>query len=132
METGELYTLGADDRFEKSTMDVLADIFALDNLREYLPEGIEKCFRAAEYLISPIAEPDKFIQGKYFLTNQQFDFRKRILSFLQNRETSEENAPMISISGIAGTGKTLLLLSLATDLSKQDRVLFIHSGPLTE
>ena len=52
METGELYTLGADDRFEKSTMDVLADIFALDNLSEYLPEGIEKCFRAAEYLIS--------------------------------------------------------------------------------
>lgn len=130
METDEIYTLGADDRFEKSTMDVLADIFALDNLSEYLPEGIEKCFRAAEYLISPIAEPDKFIQGKYFLTNQQFDFRKRILSFLQKRETSGGNAPMISISGIAGTGKTLLLLSLAMDLSKQDRVLFIHSGPL--
>ena len=76
METGELYTLDDSGAFEPCGMERLAGVLALDILREYLPEGIENCFRAAEYLICPIAEPDKFLKGKYFLTNQQFDFRK--------------------------------------------------------
>lgn len=130
METGELYTLDDSGAFEPCGMERLAGVLALDILREYLPEGIENCFRAAEYLICPIAEPDKFLKGKYFLTNQQFDFRKKILGFLQEQSSSEENVPVISISGIAGCGKTLLLMNLAAALSEEEPVLFIHSGTL--
>ena len=129
METDRLYCLTGKGVFCQCGMKDVADALRMEALKNYLPEGIEKCFRAAEYLISPIADPEKFLRGKYFLTNQQFDFRRRILSCLQN-EREEEKAPVISVSGIAGTGKTLLLLDVAVCLSEKKHVLFIHSGPL--
>ena len=93
--------------------------------REYLSDDIDSLFRASDYLISPVAAPEKYLQGKYFLTNQQFDFKRRILEHLR-----EEALPVVSISGIAGTGKTLLLFDLAMQLSKKESILVIHSGPL--
>ena len=69
--------------------------------------------------------PEKFLQEQYFLTNQQFDFRRKILACLKSEEK-----PVISICGNAGTGKTLLLFDLAMQLSRKNLVLILHSGPL--
>ena len=130
METGELYCLDEQGLLRKCGIEEVVDALQMEVFRDYLSEGIENCFRTAEYLISPIANPQKFLQGKYFLTNQQFEFRRKILGYLQEHTQPDTGAPVISVSGIAGTGKTLLLLDLSIQLSKNGRVLFIHSGPL--
>ena len=149
METDRLYQLNEKGFLRECTFGELTDVMRKEALQSYLPDGLDQCFRAADYLISPIASPEKFLQGKYFLTNQQFDFRRRILELLTGRREPEEpeikpetkqetrsekrperELPVITISGITGTGKTLLLLDLAMNLSEKRRVLFVHSGPL--
>ena len=130
METDRLYTIDKKGGLMQCGTGSLARVLMKKELRDYLPEGIEKRFRTAEYLISPIDSPDKFLQGKYFLTNQQFDFRRRILDALQELPDNDEKDCVISISGIAGTGKTLLLLDLAKQLTETKRIMLIHSGPL--
>lgn len=130
MQTNELYTLDERGELRLCAMEELIRVLMKEEMKDYLHEGIEDCFSAAEYLISPVADPEKFLERKYFLTNQQFDFRRRILNVLKGTPGSGGANPVISISGIAGTGKTLLLLDLAVELSSLDRVLFIHSGPL--
>ena len=129
METNQLYTMNDRGVLRLCGMEELADVMKRDSLKDYMKDGIDQCFRAADYLISPVASPEKFLQGKYFLTNQQFDFKRKILEVLSSYKGSETQ-PVISVSGVAGTGKTLLLLDMAMSLSKKHRVLFIHSGPL--
>lgn len=125
METGALYCMNDRGYLRPCAVKELVAVLKKEAFQKYLTEGIDQLFRAADYLISPVATPEKYLQGKYFLTNQQFDFRKKILDHLQ------ENAhPVVSVSGITGTGKTLLLFDLAKILSRKNRVLMIHSGPL--
>ncbi len=129
METGQLYQMNEKGYLKTCELSDLAAALKKKALADSLDDGIDSFFKAAEYLISPIASPEEFLQGRYFLTNQQFDFRRRILSYLQEG-CDGAKSPVISISGIAGTGKTLLLLDLGVQLSRKHRVLFIHSGPL--
>ena len=130
METDCLYKLNDKGVLNRCRIEELVFILRQEALAHFLPEGIENCFRTAEYLISPISNPEKFLQGMYFLTNQQFDFRRKILGFLKEHPASEEENAIIAVAGIAGTGKTLLLLDLAKELSEKRRVLFVHSGKL--
>ncbi len=136
LETKTLYFMNDKWHLRTGTIEELAAILEKDAFRRFIPENISRFFRASDYLLSPVAAPDKFLQGKYFLTNQQFDFRRRILEFLYASAHSSaalkksSPSPVVSVSGIAGTGKTLLLFDLAVQLSKKDRVLFIHSGVL--
>ena len=129
METGQFYMLNEKGFLKKCDLPDLINVLMKEALADYLEDGIDSFFKAADYLISPIASPEDFLQGRYFLTNQQFDFRRRILSYLQEG-CAGEDSPVISIAGIAGTGKTLLLLDLCLELSRKQRVLFVHSGPL--
>ncbi len=131
METDEFYSMNSKGHLRKCSAAETAEVLMRDTLQDYLADGIDRFFQAERYLISPVASPDQFLQEKYFLTNQQFDFKRRILECLQSCEASgQAEAPVISISGIAGCGKTLLLLDLAMHLSQKQQVLFIHSGPL--
>lgn len=153
-------------------------------LQKFVKEDIGRFFRARDYLISPIKTPEKFLEGRYFLTNQQADFRRRVLEtmeafsgfFRERKEISvfkacrndlekkptvcgekrelqesdfsgdpalsgrisgmetdlKDKVPVISLTGNTGTGKTLLMLDLAMELSRKRKVLFIHGGPLRE
>ena len=125
MDTGVLYCLNDRGYLRRASVEELLRVLQRPSLRNYLSEGIDRFFRALDYLISPVAAPEKFLQGQYFLTNQQFDFKRRIMDHLR-----EESLPVISIVGIAGTGKTLLLFDLAMDLSRKARVLIVHAGLL--
>lgn len=127
MDTQTFYTMNDKNHLrECSGREVIAAL-SRPALQTYMGEGIDQLFQAADYLISPVAEPEKYLQGKYFLTNQQADFRRRILEHLQTEQT-----PVITVSGTAGTGKTLLLFDLAMQLSRKHSVLFLHAGPLRE
>ncbi len=127
MDTQTFYAMNDRNHLRECTAEEVAAALARPVLQNCMRDGIDHLFQASDYLISPVAEPEKFLQRKYFLTNQQFDFRRRILEHLQT-----ETAPAVSVTGPAGTGKTLLLFDLAMELSKKHDVLFVHAGPLRE
>ena len=85
--------------------------------------NIEALFRVELYLISPLREPERFLQKEYFLTAQQRDIERQIL-----KEIRTKHSGYYWFSGLPGTGKTLLLHDLAMKLSVRQRVCMIHCG----
>lgn len=125
MSTDTLYCLNDRGYMSQCPAGHLTRVLRHPALQDYLKEQIDRFFRSADYLISPVATPEKFLRRQYFLTNQQAEFRRKILDHLK-----EEERPVVAVTGIAGTGKTLLLFDLALKLSRRNRILFIHVGLL--
>lgn len=139
MESNALYCLNDHGFLRRCPMSELAIALQRPVLQTYVEENIGQFFRAQDYLISPVRNPEKLLTGRYFLTNQQSEFRRQILEILQLFEDglwempeNGEAVPVISLTGNAGTGKTLLLFDLAIEISKKKKVLFVHGGPLRE
>ena len=126
--TDTLYELNAHDYLVQAPMSALFDAVRDPALRTYIETGIDACFDTAGYLISPVSTPERFLRGEYFLTNQQEEFRKKILADIRGGKRPDYAA----VCGSAGTGKTLMLYDLAVELSKKKLVLLIHCGPLCE
>lgn len=82
---------------------------------------IDKLFRASEYLISPAEDPEKFLQGKYFLTPAQDQVKSEFLKDM----AAASYCAYFRISGKPGTGKTLLMYDLAKQLSEGGKTLII-------
>ena len=97
---------------------------------------IEELFIEERYIISPLASPDRFLQGEYFLTSQQIDIKKHILKQISRfRQTHVENDNAVcaqGFTGLPGTGKTLLLYDIAMELSKKQRVCVVHCGSYSD
>jgi len=90
-------------------------------------DGIEMLFTPSMFLVSPINTPQKFLEGNYFLTQQQEEFRNIIISKIASKESNL----ILSIIGAAGTGKTLLLYDLAKNCGRFGKVCVIHCGNLS-
>ncbi len=129
-DTDTLYVLNERGYFARVPMEELLRQLERPVLQGSVPGELDQYFRAADYLISPVADPDRFLRGEYFLTNQQSQFRQEILDLLA--EDRGPLPPFISLMGIAGTGKTLLLLDLGMELSRKKKVLFLYGGHLRE
>lgn len=129
-ETDTLYVLNDRGYFARVPMEELLRQLERPALSGSISGELEQYFRASDYLISPVADPDRFLRGEYFLTNQQSQFRQEILSLLSY--VRGPLPPFLSLMGIAGTGKTLLLLDLGMELSRKRQVLFLHGGPLLD
>lgn len=84
---------------------------------------VEELFRAELYLISPIMEPERFLNKEYFLTAQQRDIERQILKKIRAERTGA-----YWFTGLPGTGKTLLLYDIAMKLSGKQKVCMIHCG----
>ncbi len=103
---------------------LLSDISLINNPIE---DNVEELFCPKDYLISPINTPDKFLDGKYFLTNQQAEIKRRICEGYQSKKK------MYGISGAAGTGKSLLLYDVAKEFGKEETpTCIIHCGKLAD
>ena len=84
---------------------------------------IDSLFRAADYLVSPLRTPEKFIQGEYFLTQAQEQIKREFLSL-------SGDAGYFHLTGRPGTGKTLLLYDLAKTLAAKGPTLLVHCDAL--
>ena len=119
-ETNTLYTL-------KNNQLCPADfgelIQSMREFTEFERENLDRLLRAKDYLISPLNMPQEFLEDRYFLTQQQETIRRTIL---------EGESQFWGITGIAGTGKTLLLYDLAKKLAARGKICIIHCGMLCE
>lgn len=94
-----------------------------------LETNIESLFHANNYLISPLNTPQKFLSGDYFLTNQQRDIKKKIVTLISKNDKKH----IIGITGKAGTGKTLLLYDIIKEIAEGgSECCLIHSGILCD
>lgn len=97
------------------------------NFQGYLTR-IDNLFSPSEYLVSPLNTPERFIQGEYFLTQNQEQIKSQILKSIENAFLNA----YFHLTGKPGTGKTLLLYDLAKELSQNGKVLLIHCGKIVE
>ena len=123
MNSKTFYKLDENHNLVNATVEEI--ISALNLFDENNFPDIDKLFKASDYLVSPNANPLKFINNQYFLTTQQEYIKNKIFSILPTQN-------LIKISGEAGTGKTLLLFDIAKELSKDDKVLIINCNMSNE
>lgn len=86
----------------------------------------DEIFNPSDYLVSPFNSTDKFLKDQYFLTGQQESIKKKIIENINK----SHNAGYYSITGSAGTGKTLLVYDIAKELRREKNIIIIHCGYL--
>lgn len=122
-ETDEIYTLDQDELVLCDEQELIRQIKAF---KKFETGDIHQLFRPSDFLISPLNTPNKFLHNEYFLTQQQEDIKKSILSDISR------GCKLFGITGSAGTGKTLLIYDIARECSVYDSCLMIHNGILSE
>lgn len=88
---------------------------------------IDKLFNPSDYLVSPFNSTEKFIENKYFLTDQQELLKRKITDVIDDNR----KANFFGVTGSAGTGKTLLTYDISKEIiNNEKKVLIIHCGNL--
>lgn len=124
-ETKNLYFLNEENRIEESSFEKLQKCI-LEQTLSY--ENLDSLFKPSNYLVSPFNNTNKFLCNNYFLTNQQEEFKRKII-----KDLVDKNYYFESITGKAGTGKTLLIYDLAKTFKDRGlKVTIIHCGILNE
>lgn len=95
-----------------------------DQKVDYLTD-IKEVLTPEKFLVNPFTDTELFLKNKYFLNAHQLNIFNEVLN-----DVSNGNASPVSIEGGAGTGKSLLLYSLANSLIDK-RSVIIHSGSLS-
>lgn len=106
---------------ENNSINTVSIDFLLDKIsKNHLSDNPLNKLDLTNTIISPYSEPDRFTEKKYFLTSDQKDAEEKILKAPQK---------LISLTGGAGSGKTLLLIDLAAKLASMGkRIKFIFSS----
>jgi hypothetical protein len=124
-DEGKLYTLDDNQCLIETDFDQLFDILVIEKVKKI--KDINSLFNPSNYLVSPFNSTEKFIEDKYFLTQQQEQIKKKIEKLLELPKFT-----ILSIKGSAGTGKTLLTYDIAKEFIQNNSVLIIHCGQLNE
>ncbi|MBP3893921.1 MAG: hypothetical protein J6D34_07775 [Atopobiaceae bacterium] len=125
--TGTLFELQDNGTFEQASMGRLATLLA--SLDEPYLDRVEDLFKASNYLVSPLNDTDRFLEGSYFLTNHQEQIKA---SFVTACASARDGEPVVYlVYGSTGTGKSLLLYDLARSLSMPRQIGVIHCGVLS-
>jgi hypothetical protein len=120
-----LYTLGGDGKLTEASPRYLVDSIR-DQRVEHI-DAVDDLFNPSNYLVSPFNSTDKFLEGGYFLTEQQEYIKVKIMDSLDEKTKYS----FISITGSAGTGKTLLIYDIAKTLAEKNKKnLIVHCGKL--
>jgi Cdc6-like AAA superfamily ATPase len=90
---------------------------------------LDDLFDPSSYLVSPFNSTEAFLNGEYFLTHQQEDIKSQLIS----KFSGASSEVFFSITGNAGTGKTLLIYDIVKDFILNDKkALVIHCGNLND
>lgn len=123
-ESSKLYFMRG-ERLEVVGADFLIKLLSDQKIDDAeIPDDL---FNPSDFLVSPFNSTKRFLGNQYFLTHQQEDVKDQIIKSLR----LPKSAKFISITGSAGTGKTLLIYDIAKELiSKGRKPLIIHCGQL--
>lgn len=119
------YKLDESGRLAECSITEVIDI--LISFCDFFQNRIEVLFEPTHFLVSPINNPEQFIERQYFLTNHQENIKNKIIDGFQKNALSK-----VVIKGKAGTGKTLLLYDIARTLANGKKVCVIHCGILAD
>ncbi len=112
---------------EDTTIELITDlnelIKVMSSIKNDDKSNIDTLFVPSNYLVSPFNSTEQFIKGEYFLTKQQEQIKKDILKKIDQNNPNK----IFSLSGAAGTGKTLLTYDIVNTLQKLGKkVTIIH------
>lgn len=120
--TGKLYRLVDNDLVEVEFIELCKVLY---NQKTKHHDCIDNLFNPSNYLVSPFNSTEEFINDKYFLTDHQQSIKEDIFAKIN------KNIKFFSITGSAGTGKTLLTYDIAKHAVNQGlQVMIIHCGGL--
>jgi hypothetical protein len=126
-KTKTLYSLNAHDKLVIADLGQLLALISNQSVDDL--SNPDALFDPSAYLVSPFNSTERFLAGEYFLTHQQEEAKARILNLLLPSITAQ----FVSITGSAGTGKTLLTYDVAKVFIEQGmRLLIIHCGYLND
>lgn len=126
-ESRELYCLTDEETLLTSKTEQLEILLNSQQIDD--DEIADNLFSPSDYLVSPFNSTENFLNSRYFLTHQQEDVKNKIFGTLK----LPKSANFISITGSAGTGKTLLTYDIAKELICSGRKpLIIHCGQLND
>lgn len=123
-ECNEVYKLNKDNKLVKSNIEEVIEVLK-EQINNIFNKDINKLFDVTNYLVSPFNDVDKFLHNNYFLTSHQEEIKRNIIEKIKKKE-------ILSLSGGAGTGKTLLLYDIARTLSDKYNVCIIHVANLND
>lgn len=105
---------------EVNMSNLIDNLARMDDSNEINIDGL---FEPSNYLISPFNRTAEFLKDEYFLTKQQEQIKNTILKKIDGTCQNK----IFSISGAAGTGKTLLTYDLAKALQNSGKkVTIVH------
>lgn len=119
-DTKKIYELDDNNNLIDTTFEELNKDIKFQVIMDIL--DVDTLFNPSDYLVSPFNNYQSFLENKYFLTQQQKDFRDKIL---------KNKMKYNMIQGTPGTGKTLLLYDLAKKYDIND-VAIVHAGILND
>ena len=123
-----LYEMGEDGILRTASMGRLASV--LGSLGRPYEGRVEDLFKASNYLVSPLNDTDRFLDGSYFLTNHQAQIKRSFMTAC--REAAGKQPVVFLVYGSAGTGKSLLVYDLAKSLEVEGQVCVVHCGLLSD
>lgn len=105
------------------TIEEILDVIAtIDDVNEH-PDQL---FVPTRYLVSPFNNTIEFLNEQYFLANGQEEIKNKIIKNIDKHT-------IFSISGNAGTGKTLLTYDIArTLISMNLKVIIVHCAQINK
>lgn len=116
--TPEIYHLDADNAIEKTNVQTVLTMLEKTQTEPYQVQPID----LSDMIVSPYVNPEAFAKHKYFLTEEQYHTRDKIVNSDRDK---------IVVTGGAGTGKTLVLMDAARKFKKQGKsVLVIFCAPM--
>ena len=119
-DENRFYTVDDNDKLVDCDVNRVFDAVLTTN--DFYSESPDRLFDPEDFIFSPLDDPERVLEGRYFLTQHQESIEKKLLGL-----NSHSESRFSVVSGGSGTGKTLLLYDLALKTAKLGDTCIISS-----